>query len=156
MIVDHYNLLFPKYVTNDFLSIMLNKYLCQRNRKKYIYIAIVFCNVLVKLSVISIFEFIVLDMNNHAEIDYASMDASMTSIGMNVKGLMHCVRLYDQLDTVNNNNGSVVDKTSLKQAAQALSDAFLDLMRTTFSSVSMDNSSDKVSLSLRMYILLLS
>lgn len=95
-------------------------------------------------------------MNNHAEIDYASMDASMTSIGMNVKGLMHCVRLYDQLDTVNNNNGSVVDKTSLKQAAQALSDAFLDLMRTTFSSVSMDNSSDKVSLSLRMYILLLS
>ncbi|VDO82343.1 unnamed protein product, partial [Schistosoma curassoni] len=84
-------------------------------------------------------------MNNHAEIDYASMDASMTSIGMNVKGLMHCVRLYDQLDTVNNNNGSVVDKTSLKQAAQALSDAFLDLMRTTFSSVSMDNSSDKSS-----------
>ncbi|CAH8519709.1 unnamed protein product [Schistosoma rodhaini] len=85
------------------------------------------------------------DMNNHAEIDYASMDASMTSIGMNVKGLMDCVRLYNQLDTVNNNNGSVVDKTSLKQAAQALSDAFLDLMRTTFSSVSLDNSSDKAS-----------
>ncbi|XP_018650130.1 LOW QUALITY PROTEIN: putative talin [Schistosoma mansoni] len=85
------------------------------------------------------------DMNNHAEIDYASMDASMTSIGMNVKGLMDCVRLYNQLDTVNNDNGSVVDKTSLKQAAQALSDAFLDLMRTTFSSVSLDNSSDKAS-----------
>ncbi|CAH8290432.1 unnamed protein product, partial [Schistosoma turkestanicum] len=77
------------------------------------------------------------------------MDASMTSIGINVQGLMHCVRLYDQLDTVNSHNNnestSMVDKISLKQAAQNLSDAFLELMRTTFSSVSLDNSSDKTS-----------
>ncbi|VDQ00645.1 unnamed protein product [Trichobilharzia regenti] len=79
------------------------------------------------------------DMNNHVEMDYANMDASMTSIGMNVQGLMHCVRLYDQLETAGG------DKTTLKQAAQALSDAFLELMRTTFSAVSTDNSSDKSS-----------
>ncbi|CAH8840774.1 unnamed protein product [Trichobilharzia szidati] len=79
------------------------------------------------------------DMNNHADMDYANMDASMTSIGMNVQGLMHCVRLYDQLETAGG------DKTTLKQAAQALSDAFLELMRTTFSAVSTDNSSDKSS-----------
>ncbi|TNN09176.1 Talin-2 isoform 2, partial [Schistosoma japonicum] len=82
------------------------------------------------------------NINNHTEIDYANMDASMTSIGINVHGLMHCVRLYDQLGTI---DGSSVDKTSLKQAAQALSDAFLDLMRSTFSAVSIDNSSDKAS-----------
>ncbi|CAH8495829.1 unnamed protein product [Heterobilharzia americana] len=81
------------------------------------------------------------DLNSHGEIDYANMDASMTSIGINVQGLMHCVRLYDQLETVNGTG----DKTNLKQAAQSLSDAFLELMRTTFSAVSTDNSSDKSS-----------
>ncbi|KAF7258574.1 hypothetical protein EG68_06570 [Paragonimus skrjabini miyazakii] len=79
------------------------------------------------------------------EFDYTSMDASLASIGMNVHGLMQCVRLYDQIDAASEGGGL---GATLKQAAQVLSDAFLALIRATVPAVDLsavEESGDRAS-----------
>ncbi|KAF6776525.1 hypothetical protein AHF37_04495 [Paragonimus kellicotti] len=73
------------------------------------------------------------------EFDYTSMDASLASIGMNVHGLMQCVRLYDQIDAAGEGGGL---GATLKQAAQVLSDAFLALIRATVPAVDLSSAEE--------------
>ncbi|VDP89831.1 unnamed protein product [Echinostoma caproni] len=76
------------------------------------------------------------------EFDYANMDASLASIGMNVHGLIQCVRLYDQVDAAQGSEHGL----GLRAAAQSLSDAFLDLMRAAVpASPGANDTGDKVS-----------
>ncbi|KER27976.1 hypothetical protein T265_05098 [Opisthorchis viverrini] len=80
----------------------------------------------------------------NVEFDYTNMDASLASIGMNVHGLMQCVRLYDQIDLANS-DGVDEHVSGLKEAAQALSDAFLELMRATVPTARSEGDLDKAS-----------
>ncbi|TGZ47820.1 hypothetical protein CRM22_011014 [Opisthorchis felineus] len=80
----------------------------------------------------------------NVEFDYTNMDASLASIGMNVHGLMQCVRLYDQIDLANS-DGVDEHVSGLKEAAQALSDAFLELMRATVPAARSEGDLDKAS-----------
>ncbi|THD23639.1 Talin-1 [Fasciola hepatica] len=76
------------------------------------------------------------------EFDYTNMDASLASIGMNVHGLIQCVRLYDQVDAAQGSEQGA----GLRAAAQSLSDAFLDLMHAAVpASPSMNDAGDKAS-----------
>ncbi|CAH8606511.1 unnamed protein product [Dicrocoelium dendriticum] len=77
--------------------------------------------------------------DNRQDFDYTNVDASLVSIGMNIHGLMQYVRLFDQIGAADGRESQAV---GLRQAAQALSDAFLELMRAAVPASPLDPESE--------------